>query len=230
MDHPNPHPFDRERLTEDVLREWQSLVDIGAEIFGVKAGLITRLAGTRFEILLSSHTPGNPYSAGYSDPFPNSGWFCEETLRRRDLLVIPDAAASPEWKDNGAVVGLGMRSYAGMPLTQPDGGLFGTVCFIDDKANAVNDLYLRLLGQIRTLIELNLRIVYDREQIEARDRILDGLAQIYPICSVCKKVHEQDTGAWVAVEQYVKQVTGQQASHGLCPDCLESALAALDSQ
>lgn len=215
----------REQLTDDVLREWQSLLNLGAEILGVKAGLITRQTGDRFEILLSSQTDGNPYAAGYSDPFPNSGWFCEQTLKERDRLLIPDAAASETWKDNAAVVHLHMRSYVGVPVARPDGGLFGTVCFIDDKANAHNAQYLDLVDRIKRLVELNLRILYDAEQIAARDRLLDGLSRLYPICAYCKKVRETDDGPWVEVEQYVKTLTGHRASHGICPTCLDVVMA-----
>jgi GAF domain-containing protein len=220
-----PNPFDRERLTEDVLREWQQLVNLGAKLFGVKAGLITRLAGQEIEILLSSETPGNPYPAGYVSPFPDSGWFCEQTLKRSSLLLIPDAPVDPDWNGNSAVVDLHMVSYMGMPLERPDGGLFGTVCFIDDKRQTGNQDYLDLLSQIRRLIELNLRIIDDRDQIRARDRVLDGLSQIYPICCYCKKVRDDRDNRWMAVEEYVLGLTGNRASHGVCPHCFERAMA-----
>ncbi len=229
MESAAPNPFDRRRLTDDVLREWQQLVDLGARLFGVKAGLITRLAGREIEILLSSDTPGNPYPAGYVSPFPDSGWFCEQTLRRRGLLLIPEAPVDPDWKDNSAVVDLHMVSYMGMPLTRPDGELFGTVCFIDDKRQSGNQDYLDLLAQIKRLIELNLRIIDDRDQIEARDRVLDGLSRIYPICSYCKKVRDDSAGRWMAVEEYVLGLTGNRASHGVCPQCFDKALAELPS-
>ena len=60
------NPFNREKLTEDVLKEWQNLLDETAEILGVSAGLITRVDGKEIEILLSSETEGNPYPAAYT--------------------------------------------------------------------------------------------------------------------------------------------------------------------
>ena len=221
-------PFERERLTDEVLREWQSLMDLAAELLGVRAGLITRLGESSIEILVSSATAGNPYQAGYTDPFPDSGWFCEQTLRQRDRLGIPDATVSPEWKDNAAVVNLHMVSYLGVPLERPDGGLFGTVCFIDDKASAHNNLHLRLVDQVRRLVELNLRILHTSEQLASRERLLSSLSRIYPICSYCKRVRPSDKGEWMAVEDYVNEVTGSRASHGICPDCFKRALADVD--
>jgi hypothetical protein len=55
-----PNPFNRQNLVADVLEEWQSLLDVVAELFGVPAGLITRVNGKQIEILLSSKSEGNP--------------------------------------------------------------------------------------------------------------------------------------------------------------------------
>lgn len=213
------NPFTRETLTEAVLQEWQSLLNLAAELFRVRAGLITRVDGHEIEILLSSESAGNPYPAGYSTHFPDSGWYCERTLKSRDRLLIPNALRDPEWRDNDAAVDLHMISYLGVPVVRPDGGLFGTVCFIDDKENAHNDLYIRLINQVKRLLELSLRIIVDKGEIERRDRTLDGLSRIYPICCYCKKVREGTTDRWVAVEKYVMDVSGNLASHGICPEC-----------
>lgn len=43
MENVDANPFDREKLAEDVLNEWQNLLDETAEILGVPAGLITRV-------------------------------------------------------------------------------------------------------------------------------------------------------------------------------------------
>lgn len=214
------NPFDRKKLTEDVLKEWQNLLDGAAEILGVPAGLITRVDGREIEILLSSETEGNPYTAAAKTQYPNSGWYCERTLKKKGLNLIPNALLDPECKDNPAAVVLHMISYVGMPIERPDGGQFGTVCFLDNKENAHNDLHIRLVHQIKRMIELSLRIVFDKEEIDRRDRLLDGLSKIYPICSYCKKVRE-DTGKWVLVEKYVKDVSGADPSHGICPQCYE---------
>jgi len=227
MENMKANPFNRKKLTEDVLKEWQSLLDGTAEILGVPAGLITRVDGKEIEILLSSESEGNPYTAAYTTHYPDSGWYCERTLKSKRLNLIPNALLDPEWKDNPAVVGLHMISYVGMPIERPDGGEFGTVCFLDNKENAHNDLHIRLIHQIKRMIELSLRIVFDKEEIDRRDRLLDGLSKIYPICSFCKKVREE-TGKWVSVEKYVWDVSGTEASHGICPQCYEREIDRLE--
>jgi hypothetical protein len=214
------NPFDREKLAGDVLREWQKVLDGTAEILGVPAGLITRVDNGEIEIFLSSETSGNPYRAAYTAQYPDSGWYCERTLKERDLNLIPNALSSPEWKGNPAAVDLHMISYIGMPIERPDGGLFGTVCFLDNKENSHNDLHIGLVHQVKRMIELSLRVVFDKEEIASRDRYLADLSKIYPICSYCKRVHEE-SGEWVPIEKYVWDVSGAAPSHGVCPECYE---------
>lgn len=116
-----------------------------------------------------------------------------------------------------------MISYVGMPIERPDGGQFGTVCFIDNKQNTHNDMHIRMVKQIKRMIELSLRIVLDKGEIDQRDRLLDNLSKIYPICSYCKKVREE-TGQWVSIEKYVNDMTGALPSHGICPHCFEKEM------
>jgi hypothetical protein len=229
MENMMANPFNREKLTSDVLDEWQSLLNISAELFGVSAGLITRVDDKEIAILLSSESKSNPYTAGYTTHYPNSGWYCESTLKSKNLLLIPNALRDPEWKDNAAAVVQHIISYMGLPIARPDGGQFGTVCFLDNKENAHNDLHIKLLKQVRRMIELSLRIIFDKEEIDRRDRLLDGLSRIYPICSYCKKVREGTTGAWVQVEKYVEDVSGNVASHGICPQCYEREIKKIKS-
>jgi hypothetical protein len=132
------------------------------------------------------------------------------------------------WKDNPAAVNLHMLSYVGMPIERPDGGQFGTVCFIDNKQNSHNELHIRLIAQIKKMVELSLRIVTAKEEIDRRDQLISELSRIYPICSYCKKVRE-DSGDWVSVEKYVSDISGAKPSHGVCPECYKLQLKELEN-
>ena len=227
MDKKDKNPFNRENLTKNILKEWQSLLDETAEILDVPAGLITRVDGKEIEILLSSHTDGNPYPADYVTQYPDSGWYCEYTLKSRGLNLIPNALQDSRWKDNAAAVDLQIISYMGMPIERPDGEQFGTVCFLDNKENPHNELHIRLVQQIKKMIELTLSIVSAKEELDHRERLIDNLSKIYPICSYCKKVREE-SGDWVSVEKYVKDISGANASHGVCPECFKREAEEID--
>ncbi len=41
-----------------------------------------------------------------------------------------------------------------------------------------------------------------------------------PICSSCKKIRN-DKGYWQAVEQYIKEHSDAEFTHGICPDCMK---------
>ncbi len=73
------------------------------------------------------------------------------------------------------------------------------------------------------MVELSLRIVIAKEEIDRRDKLLDNLSKIYPICSYCKKVREE-SGNWVSVEKYVKDVSGATPSHSICPECFNKQI------
>jgi hypothetical protein len=217
------NPFNRKKLTADFLGEWQRLLNDSAEMLSVPAGLITRVDDREIEILLSSTTPGNPYVADYKAQYPESGWYCEHTLKSKGYNLIPNAFDDSRWRENSAAVDLHMISYMGMPIDRPDGGQFGTVCFLDNKENAHNDLHIKLVHQIKRMIELSLRVIFDKEEIDLRDRLLDNLSKIYPICVYCKKVREK-SGQWVPVEKYLLDISGAVASHGVCDECCEQQM------
>ena len=224
MTHIKKNPFNKVTLTKDVLHEWQNLLNETADILTVPAGLITRVDGNEIEILLSSETKGNPYPADCKAKYPDSGWYCEYTLKSNGLNLIPNALQDAKWEKNDAAVTLNIISYAGMPIARPDGGQFGTVCFLDNKQNAHNQLHLRLIRQIKRMIELSLRIVLANSEIESRDRLIKNLTKIYPICSYCKKVREKDN-TWIPVEKYVNDISGAKASHGVCPECYKAEIS-----
>jgi hypothetical protein len=46
-------------------------------------------------------------------------------------------------------------------------------------------------------------------------RTLSGLL---PICAHCKKIRDDD-GYWTQIESYIRDHSGIDFTHGICPDC-----------
>ncbi|KAF1081219.1 MAG: hypothetical protein GQF41_2487 [Candidatus Rifleibacterium amylolyticum] len=61
----------------------------------------------------------------------------------------------------------------------------------------------------------NQKIIADLQQALGEIKVLRG---IIPICSSCKKIRD-DKGLWNQVEQYLKEHTDSEFSHGICPEC-----------
>ncbi len=72
-----------------------------------------------------------------------------------------------------------------------------------------------------------------RTRLHVADRILrytteiHALKEIVPICMYCKKVRNDDD-FWERVETYFRNCTGKHFTHGVCPDCFDTQLKALD--
>lgn len=85
-------------------------------------------------------------------------------------------------------------------------------------------------GEIVQIIEYAIditprkRIEKERERliVELRDALenIKTLRGIVPICSVCKKVRD-DQGYWSQVERYISQHSQAEFSHTYCPKCLK---------
>ncbi|CAN5274497.1 hypothetical protein BH11PSE9_BH11PSE9_15190 [soil metagenome] len=142
------------------LREcWQRTVDLMAETLNVPAGLIMRVHPQEIEVFVASSNPDNVYEEHERSAL-NTGLYCETVMSTRRELLVPNALEDPVW-DHNPDLELGMISYCGLPLTWPDGRMFGTVCVLDNHANQHNNLYRRLLEQFRDTIQTGLQVIHE---------------------------------------------------------------------
>jgi len=152
-------------------------------------------------------------------------------IKTREPLHVPDALSDPLW-DSNPDIKLSMITYHGHPILSPDGGVFGTICVLDQKPRGLESRYDRLIGSFKRQIENDLAMIWrsqeldrqNRELAEALDRVrvLEG---ILPTCQYCKKVRlqgedEGDPKSWVPIETYIRERSDAVFSHGICPDCL----------
>ena len=123
-----------------IMQNWQSIVDIMAEIISVPAGLIMRFSKSDIEVFLASQSAGNPYHPGDREHLWGSGLYCETVIKAKEKLLVPNALVDKEWKKNPDIKRK-MISYLGFPILLPDGRPFGTICVIDNKANLYSKTY-----------------------------------------------------------------------------------------
>jgi GAF domain-containing protein len=102
-------------------------------------------------------------------------------------MVLPDARLYPRVRRNLAIEDLGVVAYAGMPLTDLDGRVLGSLCAIDSKPRAWTAEQLRTRADLAAACssELRLRIAVQgaeqarRRAEEAHDRLamLAGMSE-----------------------------------------------------
>jgi PAS domain S-box-containing protein len=143
------------QLPSEVIRKWQEIVDLLAEIMHVPSALVMKVEPPNITVFVSSESKGNPYEQDEVSSL-NTGLYCETVMKTRQPLLVPDALLEEEWKSNPDIK-LGMISYLGYPIAWPDGHIFGTICVLDNKRNEYSEPYRKLLLQFREVLQTDLR-------------------------------------------------------------------------
>jgi PAS domain S-box-containing protein len=160
-----PHSI---QVPPETVSKWQEIVDLLAEIMRVPSALIMQVEPPNIKVLVSSESKGNPYEPDEAAPL-DTGLYCETVMKTRQPLLVPDALQAEEWKSNPDIQ-LGMISYLGVPISWPDGKVFGTICVLDSKRNDYSELFLRLLLQWRDVLQADLRTLTTlNKQLEERE-------------------------------------------------------------
>ena len=158
-------------VPSEIIRKWQEIVDLLAEIMHVPSASIMQVDPPQIKVFVSSASKGNPCQPGA----PDTGPYCATVMRTGQPLLVPDALENDAWKVNPHVR-LGMISYLGVPISWPDGRIFGTICVRDNKRNDYSEAYLKLLLHFRDVLQADLksfaRLQGEIEQREAKIRRL----------------------------------------------------------
>jgi len=153
-------------VPENVIKNWQVTVNLLAECANTPAALIMRVHPDEIEVLLASDTVGNPYRPGEKQRL-GLGLYCEKVMASRAMLLVPDALQDPEWSANPDIE-LGMISYCGFPLVWPNDDVFGTICVLDNKANAHNQRIIALLERFKDSICYSLAKLYEAHSFQSQ--------------------------------------------------------------
>src|SRR6476620_4664012 len=152
-------------VPSEIIRKWQELVDLLAEIMQVPSASIMRADPPDIKVFVSRTSRGNACEPGalYTGPY------CETVLKTGQPLLVSDALENEAWKTNPHVR-LGMISYLGVPIGWPDGRIFGTICVRDNKRNEYSEAYLKLMLHFRDILQADLKsLVRLHGEIEERE-------------------------------------------------------------
>ncbi len=161
LDSAPEHSFDRlTRLACKLLKvpiALVSLVDGERQFFKSQQGLPKKVAAAR----------GTPLSHS----------FCKFVVETEQLLVIGDVPGDPLVCDNPVLQDVAIKAYAGVPITDGEGRVLGSLCAIDTVQRRWSedelDTLVELAGAVETEIKLRIELqrhARTRSDLEAAQR------------------------------------------------------------
>ena len=107
---------------------------------------------------------------------------CSTVVQSGRPLFVADTAQEETYAHHPLVTGNGMRFYAGVPLTTPDGHVIGTLCLLDTDPHApLTPAEQQTLGDLAALVmdELELRLlsIVSERQTSAHELLSHNLRE-----------------------------------------------------
>jgi serine phosphatase RsbU (regulator of sigma subunit) len=125
------------------------------DVLAVPVALVS-LVDTDRQILPGACGLAEPWAQVRQTPLSHS--FCQHVVHTAEPLVVTDARADARLLDNLAIRDLGVIAYAGMPLTDADGAVLGSLCAIDTEPRRWSDSELGLLADLASACSDSLRL------------------------------------------------------------------------
>jgi PAS domain S-box-containing protein len=151
--------LDEVEIPAAMLENWQTTIDLLATMANVPAARIMRVHPGEIEVLVASHGPGNAQQAGERAPL-DPGLYCGTVIGTRHELHVPNALKDLQWQENPDLA-RGMISYLGLPLTWPNGEIFGTICILDSKEQGYDLPVRQILERFADSVTLSLAGVFE---------------------------------------------------------------------
>lgn len=142
---------------EEILNNWQSIVELLAEVLDVSCVAITEHDNKYLKIVKTNKSDKNPFKDNMMPEM--AGLYCESVIKSRKLLQIPNVKKDNYWKNN-PFADNGLISYLGYPIVKHDGNIFGTLCVLDNKERVHFESTIQLLKEFKVIIEKQLENIY----------------------------------------------------------------------
>ena len=208
------------RIPDIALLKWRNIADLLAQVAQVPAATVNIVEDNALRVIGASHGNEDSFKEDSRvEMKPGMKIYCSAVIQAREKLIIPDATRSEFWRDSqGAKAGF--ISYAGVPIFNPDGDIFGSICLFDRKPNNFEGPIVRLMEEFSEIVTGHIQIITKNIQLEDALKEVRTLQGLIPICANCKKIRD-DKGFWQKVEVYLEERSNARFTHGLCEDCIQ---------
>jgi diguanylate cyclase (GGDEF)-like protein/PAS domain S-box-containing protein len=148
---------------------FDNIVQLAAELCGTPMALVS-LVDDRRQWFKARH-------GVQASETPRELAFCAHAIQKPEPFIVTDARRDPRFADNPLVTGeMGLRFYAGIPLTASTGHRLGTLCVLDTQARpeGLDRKTVRLLEGLSRQVMSELEL---RRAVRERDEVADTLRE-----------------------------------------------------
>ncbi|MCS5733831.1 PP2C family protein-serine/threonine phosphatase [Herbiconiux daphne] len=187
MGHTNGTADDRFERLRVAAVERLDLLDTPAE---ERFDRITRIARELFDVPVAEinlidderQFTKSPQPGGVVQNTLRTDSFCDVTIQRPEMLVVPDATQDDRFASRVTVTGeRHVRFYAGRPLSLGDDLRVGTLCLVDTTPRAFGAEQLQLLDEMGLWVERELQDTADLDRAaEVQQGLLPRNQPSYP--------------------------------------------------
>ncbi|GAB2605109.1 hypothetical protein Aab01nite_78960 [Paractinoplanes abujensis] len=130
---------------------------------------LVSLVDDRRQVFPGADGLGEPWMTQRQTPLTHS--FCQHVVVSAQPLVITDARTDPRVAGNLAITDLSVVGYAGMPLTDADGRVLGSLCAIDTEPRQWTTTELDLLADLALACSDSLRLRIASRAADRREHV-----------------------------------------------------------
>jgi PAS domain S-box-containing protein len=104
---------------------------------------------------------------------------------------------------------------------------------VEVSASNVTSRTGELVGRMASFVDITKRKEIEADREKLIGKLQDALAKIktlrgiIPICASCKKIRD-DKGYWNKLENYIREHSEADFSHGICPECVKELYPELE--
>ncbi|USD37566.1 sensor domain-containing diguanylate cyclase [Ferrimonas sp. SCSIO 43195] len=162
-------------LESHAQKQWQHLLEMLSQVTGMPGAYLSRCSSQQMQILSTNH--GCPPATQAGEQFPILDLYCEQVMSSGEHLAVDDAWRDPKWA-HGRETRAGIISYLGLPVRQPNGFLFGTLCIYDTQPREHCHQWLALMQSVVNIIESDLSLLEVGKAL-ATESMTDPLTGLY---------------------------------------------------
>jgi two-component system, cell cycle sensor histidine kinase and response regulator CckA len=150
------------------------------------------------------------------------GYSAKEAVGQSAWIVVPESR-------RGEASDLLSRVQQGQAVQQLEtvrSGKSGNLLDVSLAISAIRDREGRIIGASSITFDVTERRKMEAERTELIAHLNETLSKVktlsglLPICASCKMIRD-DHGYWQKLETYVREHSGAEFSHSICPDCMD---------